>query len=604
MSTDTDSLDEFSRRDVLRGLVDVAKFNPLLSGVLLCLGFITAALEGIGLTFILPIIELVQADDPTAEADGLMLGFITLYELLGVSFTLETVIVGVTLVMGLRFGTLFLLKWFKEVLRTTYIRDLRQRGFENALAAETAYYDEKGSDEVINAIITQTNYAGEVITKVIEFIEKGTLALMFGLIALYFSPLLGLIAAIIFVGLTVFVQTVVEQGTTVGGRVADANERIQESIQAGTQGIRDVKMFGMAGELRSRFTTSVDDFVESRVAVKKNKAAINSIYQFTAATTLFALIYLALAVANLSLGALGVFLFAMFRLGPIVSNLNETAYGVLTDMPHLIRTQQFVDGLREHAEPSGSEPSDERIDTIRFDNVSFRYEADENVLSNVSFSINRGEFVAFVGQSGAGKSTIAALLARLYEPESGAITANETPITDFSVVDWRRKIAIVRQDPFIFNETLRYNLTIGNRSASQREIDEACEVAMVSQFLDALPNGYDTELGDDGVQLSGGQKQRVAIARALLKEDAEILILDEATSNLDTTLEDRIQQSLEETAREFTTLAIAHRLSTVRNADRIYTLENGKITEAGSHEQLLDQDGKYSELYRSQLVAD
>jgi len=319
---------------------------------------------------------------------------------------------------------------------------------------------------------------------------------------------------------------------------------------------------------------------------------------------LFALIYLALAVANLSLGALGVFLFAMFRLGPIVSNLNETAYGVLTDMPHLIRTQQFVDGLREHAEPSGSEPSDERIDTIRFDNVSFRYEADENVLSNVSFSINRGEFVAFVGQSGAGKSTIAALLARLYEPESGAITANETPITDFSVVDWRRKIAIVRQDPFIFNETLRYNLTIGNRSASQREIDEACEVAMVSQFLDALPNGYDTELGDDGVQLSGGQKQRVAIARALLKEDAEILILDEATSNLDTTLEDRIQQSLEETAREFTTLAIAHRLSTVRNADRIYTLENGKITEAGSHEQLLDQDGKYSELYRSQLVAD
>jgi len=271
MSTDTDSLDEFSRRDVLRGLVDVAKFNPLLSGVLLCLGFITAALEGIGLTFILPIIELVQADDPTAEADGLMLGFITLYELLGVSFTLETVIVGVTLVMGLRFGTLFLLKWFKEVLRTTYIRDLRQRGFENALAAETAYYDEKGSDEVINAIITQTNYAGEVITKVIEFIEKGTLALMFGLIALYFSPLLGLIAAIIFVGLTVFVQTVVEQGTAVGGRVADANERIQESIQAGTQGIRDVKMFGMAGELRSRFTTSVDDFVESRVALKRTR---------------------------------------------------------------------------------------------------------------------------------------------------------------------------------------------------------------------------------------------------------------------------------------------------------------------------------------------
>ncbi len=604
MSTDTTSLDEFSRRDIVRGLIDVAKFNPLLSGILLCLGFVTAALEGIGLTFILPIIELVQADDPTAEADGLMLGFVTLYEMLGVSFTLETVIVGVTLVMGLRFSTLFLLKWFKEILRSTYIRDLRQRGFENALAAETAYYDEKGSDEVINAIITQTNYAGKVITKVIEFIEKGTLALMFGLIALYLSPVLGLIAAAVFVGLTIFVQSVVEQGTTVGGRVADANERIQESIQAGTQGIRDVKMFGMVDEVHTRFTDAIDDFVDSKVAVKKNKAAINSLYQFTAATTLFGLIYLALAVANLSLGALGVFLFAMFRLGPIVSKLNETAYGVLTDMPHLIRTQRFVDGLQNHAEPSGSEALAQRVESVQFDDVSFRYEDDDQVLSNVSFGIDRGEFVAFVGQSGAGKSTIAALLARLYEPDSGAITANGTPITEFSVADWRRKVAIVRQNPFIFNETLRYNLTIGNREASQAEIDRACELAMVSEFVDTLPNGYDSELGDDGVQLSGGQKQRVAIARALLKTDAEILILDEATSNLDTTLEDRIQESLEQTAREFTTLAIAHRLSTVRNADRIYTLEDGTITEAGGHEQLLDQNGKYAELYRSQLVAD
>jgi len=301
---------------------------------------------------------------------------------------------------------------------------------------------------------------------------------------------------------------------------------------------------------------------------------------------------------------LGVFLFAMFRLGPIVSKLNETAYGVLTDMPHLIRTQRFVDGLQNHAEPSGSEALAQRVESVQFDDVSFRYEDDDQVLSNVSFGIDRGEFVAFVGQSGAGKSTIAALLARLYEPDSGAITANGTPITEFSVADWRRKVAIVRQNPFIFNETLRYNLTIGNREASQAEIDRACELAMVSEFVDTLPNGYDSELGDDGVQLSGGQKQRVAIARALLKTDAEILILDEATSNLDTTLEDRIQESLEQTAREFTTLAIAHRLSTVRNADRIYTLEDGTITEAGGHEQLLDQNGKYAELYRSQLVAD
>ena len=603
MSTN-DTVDDFTRRDVLRGLTDVARFNPWLSGSIVGLGLVTAALEGIGLTFILPIIELVQAQDPTAEADGLMLGFITLYDVLGIPFMLETVIVGVTLVMAFRFGTLFLLKWFKEVLRSTYVRDLRQRGFENALAAETAYYDTKGSDEVINAIITQTNYAGKVITKVILFIEKGSLALIFGVIAFYLSPVLAVIAGAVFLGLTVFVQSVTEKGTTVGGRVADANERLQESIQAGTQGIRDVKMFGMTHEIRTRFSAAVDDFVESKVAVKKNKAGINSLYQFSAATTLFGLIYVALSVANLSLGALGVFLFAMFRLGPIVSNLNEAGYGVLADMPHLIRTQRFVDTLQDHTEPSGSQPVPDTVGSVRFESVSFSYEPNDPVLSELSFEIDRGEFVAFVGQSGAGKSTIASLLARLYEPDSGAITANGTPITEFAANEWRQRVAIVRQDPFIFNRSLRYNLTIGNREASQEEIDRVCEIAMVTQFLEDLPNGYESELGDDGVQLSGGQKQRVAIARALLKDEAELLILDEATSDLDTTLEDRIQRSLEQTARDFTTVAIAHRLSTVRNADRIYTLDDGRITEAGDHEQLLEADGKYSELYRSQAIAD
>ncbi|MEF8777957.1 MAG: ABC transporter ATP-binding protein [Natronomonas sp.] len=597
--------EEFTRKEILRGLLDVAKFNPKLSGALIGLGLFTAVLEGIGLTFILPIIEIVQVDDPTAQAEGIMLAFVLVYETLRIPFTLESVVVGVSLVMALRFGTLFVLKWFRELLKVTYMRDLRRRGLEHALDAETSYYDEKGSDEVINAIITQTQYAGGVIMRVVTFIEKGFLALVFGVIAFYLSPLLALVALVIFVFLTVFVQSAVERGTDVGERVADANEQIQEIVQTGTQGIRDVKMFGMTGEINSEFSTSINKFVRSRVAVQRNKAAINSVYQFSAATTLFVLVYFGLTIGNLSLGALGVFLFAMFRLGPIVSNLNSKGYNILTDMPHLIRTQRFVDELQEQTEPaSGDKPVPDRIETIRFEDVSFSYTDDEQVLRDVSFEMSGGDFVAFVGQSGAGKSTIASLLARLYVPDSGRITVNGTSINSFPVQEWREKVAIVRQNPFIFNETLRYNLTIGNREATQREIERACDIAMVTEFLDELPDGYDSELGDDGVQLSGGQKQRVAIARALLKDGAEILILDEATSDLDTTLEDRIQQALEETAREFTTLAIAHRLSTVRNADRIYTLEDGRITEAGRHEELLDREGKYSELYRSQVTTD
>jgi subfamily B ATP-binding cassette protein MsbA len=604
MSDEDVSIEEFTRKELLQGLLDVARFNPKLSGFLLGLGLFAAVLEGIGLTFLLPIIEIVQVENPTAEAEGVLLVFVLIYETLGVPFTLEAVIVGVTIVMGLRFGTLFVLKWFREVLKVTYMRDLRRRGFENAINAETAYYDEKGSDEVINAIITQTQYAGEVITRMITFIEKGFLALVFGAVAFILSPLLTLVALGIFVVLTVFVQSATESGTDVGDRVADANEQIQDIVQTGTQGIRDVKMFGMAEEFYDSFSSAIDKFVYSRVAVRRNKAAINSVYQFSAATTLFVLIYLGLTVGNLSLGALSVFLFAMFRLGPIVSKLNSEAYQILTDMPHLIRTQRFVDELQAKTEPtSGAKNVPNRIEEIRFDDISFAYE-DEQVLHDVSFNMSSGDFIAFVGQSGAGKSTIAALLARLYEPDSGQITVNGTPISVFGITEWREKVAIVRQDPFIFNDTLRYNLTIGNREATPEEIERACEVAMVTEFLDDLPEGYDSMLGDNGVQLSGGQKQRVALARALLKDDAELLILDEATSDLDTNLEDRIQAALEETAREFTTLAIAHRLSTVRNADRIYTLEAGRITEAGKHEELLDEGGKYSELYRSQVATD
>jgi len=160
----------------------------------------------------------------------------------------------------------------------------------------------------------------------------------------------------------------------------------------------------------------------------------------------------------------------------------------------------------------------------------------------------------------------------------------------------RDRIAVVRQDPFIFNDTLRYNLTIGNRDVSEAEIDEVVRIAKVEEFFDELPEGYDTQLGDNGVRLSGGQKQRVALARALLK-DADVLVLDEATSDLDSSLEQKVQQSIENLDRDYAMVGIAHRLSTVRNADRIYTVDSGLIIETGRHEELIENDGQYAELY-------
>jgi len=281
-----------------------------------------------------------------------------------------------------------------------------------------------------------------------------------------------------------------------------------------------------------------------------------------------------------------------------VSTLNSQLYSLEGALSHLVRTHEFLDDLDDRRE-AGGDQSVSSVEGITFEDVAFSYTDDERVLDGISFAVDRVEFVAFVGQSGAGKSTIVSLLARLYDPDSGEIRADSTPITEFKLESWRKRIAVVRQRPFIFDDTLERNVTVGNREATREEVKRVCEIAMVDEFLDELPNGYDSQLGDDGVRLSGGQRQRIAVARALLT-DADFLILDEATSDLDTGLERDLQASIESMDREVGIIAIAHRLSTVRNADRIYTLDSGQVVESGSHEELLAESGAYAELHKMQ----
>lgn len=592
--------DNLSWGEKTRAAVQVATFKPLYTGLIVAVGITTATLEGIGLSFILPIVELVQQPaDPGADADGLMLAFVRAYELLGVPFTIEFVILGVAAVMTVRYTVGFLAIWLRELLRQEYVRHLQTQAFENALNARVSYFDHEGSDDILNAILTQAVYGGRAIATSVQLLEKLFLATVFGVIAFVLAPQLTLMAAIILGVLIVIFRYVIEPGYTVGNRVADANERIQRNVQAGTQGIREVKLFGLTDEIFTNFSEALDTYITASVKISRTEGALTQFYQLAAALVLFLLIYLALTVAALSLAGLGLFLFTMFRLAPILSTLNNRLYTLEGHLPHLIRTQRFIDKLERHHEPTdGGVTPPERIHRIEVDDVRFAY-GDDAVLHELSFTVERGEFVAFVGQSGAGKSTIASLLARMYEPEGGEIRVNGTPIDEFNLDAWRSRIAYVRQNHFVFNDTLRYNLTLGRRDADRADLDRVCTIARVDEFFDDLPAGYDTTLGEDGVQLSGGQRQRVAIARALLK-DAELLLLDEATSDLDSNLEAEIQHAIEDMDSQHTMIAIAHRLSTVKNADRIYTIEDGKISESGVHDELLNNDGKYSKLYQSQ----
>jgi subfamily B ATP-binding cassette protein MsbA len=239
---------------------------------------------------------------------------------------------------------------------------------------------------------------------------------------------------------------------------------------------------------------------------------------------------------------------------------------------------------------------------IRLENVSFNYSSSRSkILRNIDLEVHKGQMVALVGESGGGKSSLTRLIQRMYDPTEGAIYWDDTDLRDVQVLSLRKQMALVTQETVLFNDTIANNISYGRPSASHEEIEQAARVAFADEFIAQLPAGYDTLVGERGILLSGGQRQRIAIARAVLV-DAPVLILDEATSALDTESEALVQMALGNLMKNRTSIVIAHRLSTVRKADKIVVMEKGKIIETGTHEELLAHNGTYYKLYQLQFA--
>lgn len=480
---------------------------------------------------------------------------------------------------------------------------LRHKIFTQFQTMSLSYYSQTRTGELIHTFSHEVGAINNAFNEAINFFTKSCIILAYAVVMVVISWQLTLITALLFVLLAVALSNFIRHLREISFDVSSLGGDIVAIATELVSGVRTVQASWSQDYEQKRFDIAAKKYVQ---ALKKGSVwggMVLPLAEAAATTILLGIIVVAVATVvsqgKLHVISLLAFLFALFRLLPIIAHMNSSWSIIAMFAGSLNAVNQFIRVDDKPYMSNGNREFTGLKDSIELRNVDFSYGDRNLVLNNVNLSIERGEMIALVGASGSGKTTLADLIVRFHDPDRGNIYIDGVNLKDYSLGSLRQKMAVVSQETFIFNASVRENIAYGLENIDDNAIYLAAEQANALEFILDLPEKFNARLGDRGVKLSGGQRQRIAIARALLR-NPEILILDEATSALDSVSERLVQQSLEQLATGRTVIAIAHRLSTIFNADRVVVLEAGSIVEQGTYQELISHRGKLWKYHQMQ----
>lgn len=484
------------------------------------------------------------------------------------------------------------------------VNDIRERLYRHLQRLSLSYFDRHKTGALMSNLTNDVTTLQNVITNnMVSLVQEAVILIgsLISMIVLYWklTVITLLIIPLVIFTVNYFGKRLRLAGHDVQGKLADITTLLEEALSS----IRIIRSFNREDFEIKRFLVQNDYNFQALMKATKLTALLTPVIQFLAAIAVTGIIWyggVSVIRGEMTAGALIAFLIYAINLTNPVRRISEILGDIQRSLAAADRVFEILDTDSEVQEKKGAQVLPPVAGHIVFSHVTFSYDRKKTALQDFTLTIKPGQVVALVGPSGAGKSTIANLLPRFYDVTSGAVRIDGIDVRDVTYASLRRQIGLVPQETMLFNTTIYENILYGRLDATREEVDAAAKAANAYSFIQQLPQGYDTLVGDRGLALSGGQRQRIAIARAILK-NPRILILDEATSALDTESEKIVQAALEQLMKNRTAVVIAHRLSTIRHADYIVVIDHGKMAEAGTHEELIAQKGLYAKLYAVQF---